>query len=58
MEAKGVAADNGVSATVLRKEVALLRRGAAKVRDDVQESGMRRTHRDEPAHQGKILYPF
>ena len=31
--------------------------GTAKVRDDVQESGMRRAHRDESAQQDKVLYP-
>ena len=34
MEAKGVAASNGVPATVLRKEAALSRQGAAKVWGD------------------------
>jgi len=34
MEAKSVAASNGVPATVLRKEAALSRQGAAKVRSD------------------------
>ena len=26
--------------------------------DDVQESDIRRTYRDEPAQQGKVLYPL
>jgi hypothetical protein len=43
--------------TVLRKEAALPRQGTAKVRDDEQKPSMRRTHRDEPAPQGKVLYP-
>ncbi|MCP3660898.1 MAG: hypothetical protein GY696_00130 [Gammaproteobacteria bacterium] len=38
MEAKGVAVGNGVSVMMLRKAVALLRQGTAKVRDDEQES--------------------
>ena len=42
MEAKGVAVDNGVSATVLREEVALLRQGTAKVRGDEQKSSQAR----------------
>lgn len=42
---------------MFRKEAALLRRGTAKVRGDVQKSSMRRTHRDESAQQDKVLYP-
>jgi hypothetical protein len=42
VEAKGVAADNGVPVTVLRKAVALLRQGAAKVRGDEQKSSQAR----------------
>ena len=44
--------------TVLRKEAALPRQGTAKVRDDVQKSDVRRTYRDEPAQQDKVLYPL
>jgi len=53
MEAKGVAVvQRGTGDGVLRKEAALLRQGTAKVRDDEQESGIRRTYRDESAPQG------
>jgi hypothetical protein len=42
MEAKGVAVDNGEPATVLRKAVALLRQGTAKVRGDEQKPSQAR----------------
>lgn len=42
---------------MLREEAALPRRGTAKVRDDGQKSSIRRMHRDESAHQDKVLYP-
>ena len=38
----GIAVDNGVSVTVLRKEVALLRQGTAKIRGDEQKSSQAR----------------
>ena len=57
MEAKGVAVvHSGVPVTVLRKEAALLRQGTVKVRDDVQESSIRFTHRDESAPQDKVAH--
>ena len=42
---------------MFREEAALLRQGIAKVRDDAQESSIRRTRRDESAPQDKVLYP-
>ena len=42
---------------MLREEAALPRQGTAKVRGDEQKSSMRRTHRDESAHQDEVLYP-
>ena len=58
MEAKGVVVWQRGTVTVLLKEAVLPRQGTTKVRDDVQESSMRRTYRDEPAQQGKVLYPL
>jgi hypothetical protein len=52
MEAEGVAVVQRVPVTMLREEAALLRQDTAKVRDDVQESSIRRAYRDEPAQQG------
>ena len=45
MEAKGIAVGNGVLVTMLREEAARIP-GTAKVRDDEQESGIRRMRRD------------
>ena len=58
MEAKGVVVWQRVPVAVLLKEAVLPRQGTAKVRGDEQKSGMRRIHRDEPAQQGKVLYPL
>ena len=57
MEAKGIAVGKEVLVTMLREEVARLT-GTAKVRDDEQESGIRRMRRDESAQQDKVLYPL
>ncbi len=57
MEAKGVAVGKDVPVTAVLEEAAL-KWGTAKVRDDEQESDIRRTYRDEPAQQGKVLYPY
>lgn len=57
MEAKGVAVGNKVLVTVLWKEAAQ-KLGTANVRDDEQESGIRRIRRDESAQQDKVLYPL
>ncbi len=53
----GMATGYPARSGMLRKEAALPRRGTAKVRDDEQKPSMRRTRRDEPAPQGKVLYP-
>ena len=45
-----------VPVTVLRKKAALPMQDTAKVRGDGQKPSMRRTCRDEPATQGKVLY--
>ncbi len=39
--------------TVVREEAVLLRLDTTKVRDDVQESSMRQTYRDEPVQKVK-----
>ena len=57
MEAKGIAVGNGVLLTMLREEAAR-KSGSAKVRDDEQESGIRRMRRDESAQQDKVLHPL
>ncbi len=48
---------NGTAATVFREEAARPRQGTAKVRDDAQESSMRRARRDESAPQDEVPYP-
>ena len=57
MEAKGIAVGKEVLVTMLREEVARLT-GTAKVRDDEQESGIRRIRWDESAQQDKVLNPL
>lgn len=57
MEAKGIAVGNWVLVTMLGEEAAR-KSGTAKVRDDEQESGIRRMRRDESAQQDKVLHPL
>ena len=57
MEAKGIAVGKGALVTMFREEAARLT-GTAKVRDDEQESGIRRMRWDESAQQDKVLYPL
>ncbi len=54
----GMATEYPARSGMLRKEAALPRQGTAKVWDDEQKPSIRRTHRDESAPQGKVLYPY
>ncbi len=57
MEAKGVAVVQRIGGGTSEGN-RLAAAGTARVRDNVQESSMRRIYRDEPARQDKVLYPL
>ncbi len=58
MKAKGVAAGKEVIGDNTLGGSRLGCPGAAKVRDDVHKSGIRRIRRDNSAQQDKVLYPL